>query len=319
MRYLVLGAGALGGYFGGMLAKGGSDVTFLVRPKRAAQLHKDGLIVKLQDGDELRTQVKTVQQGQLNGTYDVILLCCKAYDLDSAIDAIGPATGEQSVILPVLNGVRHVDILAEKFGQGRVMGSLTTINAALMPDGAIQQSQVRVNINAIGELDGRSSDRGTTIKAALEAGGIPVQISNIIVPMMWLKFLGFAISATIASLTRSRAGVIAQSASGSSLVSAVIDECTRVVTAAGYPPAPPPAPDTAAIIRGLFSQPGSTYGPSILIDMEDGRPTEGEHTIGDLAERAAKLGIAAPLLTAARCNLQAHEIKRAGASSAVTE
>src|SRR3954466_2376340 len=73
MRYLVLGAGALGGYFGGMLIKGGADVTFLVRPKRAAQLERDGLIVKLQDGSELRGKANTVQQGQLNGTYDVIL------------------------------------------------------------------------------------------------------------------------------------------------------------------------------------------------------------------------------------------------------
>src|SRR3954466_2086365 len=99
MRYLVLGAGALGGYFGGMLIKGGADVTFLVRPKRAAQLHRDGLVVKLQDGSEFRTKAKTVQQGEMNGTYDVILLTCKAYDLDGAMDAIAPAMTDQSVIL----------------------------------------------------------------------------------------------------------------------------------------------------------------------------------------------------------------------------
>ncbi len=310
MRYLVLGAGALGGYFGGMLIKSGADVTFLVRPKRAAQLHQDGLVVKLQDGSELRSKAKTVQQGRLNGTYDVILLSCKAYDLDGAMDALAPAMTEQSVIVPVLNGVRHIDLLTRRFGQSRVLGGLTTINAALMPDGAIQQSQLRINLNAIGELDGRTSDRCTAIKTALEAGGIPVQISDSIVAMMWAKFFGFVITATIASLTRSRAGAIAKSASGPLFVSAVIDECTRAVTAAGYPPAPPPAPDTASIMRGMFSQPASAYGPSILIDMEDGRPTEGEHTVGDLAERAARMGISVPLLTAARCNLQTYEINR---------
>src|SRR5262245_12267709 len=310
MRYLMLGAGALGGYFGGMLVKGGADVTFLVRPKRAAQLQRDGLVVKLQDGSELRTAVRTVQQGQLNGTYDVILLSCKAYDLDGAMDALTPAMTERSVIVPVLNGVRHIEVLTGRFGHARVLGGLTTINAALMPDGTIQQSQLRINLNAIGELDGRTSSRCESIKTALEAGGVPVQISDAIVAMMWAKFFGFVISATIASLTRSRAGAIARSASGPSLVSAVIDECTRVVTAEGYPPAPPPAPDTASIMRGMFSQPDSTYGPSILIDMEDGRPTEGEHTVGDLAERAARMGISAPLLTAARCNLQTYEINR---------
>lgn len=311
MRYLMLGAGALGGFFGGMLMKGGADVTFLVRPKRAAQLQRDGLVVKLQDGGELRTKAVTVQQGDLNGTYEVIVLTCKAYDLDGAMDAIAPAMTEQSVILPVLNGVRHIDVLTARFGAGRVLGGLTTINAALLPDGTIQQSQLRINLNAIGELDGRTSARCAAIKTALEAGGILVQISDAIIAMMWAKFFGFVISATIASLTRSRAGAIAGSASGPSFVSAVIDECTRVATAAGYPPVPPPAPDTASIMRGMFSQPGSTYGPSMLIDMEEWRPTEGEHTIGDLAERAVKVGVSAPLLTAARCNLQTYEINRA--------
>jgi 2-dehydropantoate 2-reductase len=310
MRYLVLGAGALGGYFGGMLLKGGADVTFLVRPGRAAQLERDGLTIRTQNGDELRTQVRTVQKGQLGGTFDVVLLTCKSYDLDDAMDAIAPAMGEQSVIIPVLNGVRHIDVLTAKFGPMRVLGGLTTINAALMSDGSIQQSQLRININVIGELNGRASKRCTVIKAALEAGGIPIQISDNILAMMWAKFFGFVISATIATLARSRAGAIARSASGPSFVSAVIEECTRVVTAAGYPPAPPPAPDTAGLMRGMFSQPDSIYGPSMLIDMEEGRPTEGEHTIGDMVERAARAGVNAPILGAARCNLQVYEINR---------
>ena len=155
----------------------------------------------------------------------------------------------------------------------RVLGGLTVINAAMMPDGTIQQSQVRINITAIGELDGRSSSRCTAIKTAMEAGGVPIQVTENILVMMWEKFFGFACSATIASLSRSRAGVIARAANGASFVSAVIDECTRVATAIGYPPIP--ALNTAGQITGLFSQTGSTYGPSILIDMEDGRPTEG--------------------------------------------
>jgi 2-dehydropantoate 2-reductase len=307
MRYLVLGAGALGGYFGGKLIKGGADVTFLVRPARAAQLQRDGLVVKSQDG-EIRTQVKTVQQGQLQGTYDVVLLCCKAYDLDGAISAIAPAMGERSVVLPLLNGVRHIDALTATFGSQRVLGGLTVVNAALMPDGIIQQSELRINITAIGELDGRLSARCTAIKTALEGGGVPVQINEDIVAGLWTKFFAFACNATIATLSRSRAGVIARSAAGASFVSAVIEECTQVVTAVGYPPLP--AFNSAGQIRGLFSQTDSTYGPSMLIDMEDGRPTEGEHTIGDLVERAALRGVNAPILTAALCNLQAYEMKR---------
>jgi 2-dehydropantoate 2-reductase len=305
MRYLVLGAGALGGYFGGMLLKGGADVTFLVRPKRAAQLERDGLVVKAQDG-EVRAPAKTIQQGQLHGTYDVVLLCCKAYDLDGAMAAIAPAMDDDSVILPLLNGVRHIDVLRDRFGPQRVLGGLTVINAALMPDGTIQQSQLRINITAIGELDGRASPRCAAIKTALEAGGIPVQLSDDIIAAMWMKFFGFASNATVASLTRSRAGAIAKSGAGASFVSAVIEECTRAVTAEGYPP----TPETAGLIQGLFSQPDSTYGPSMLIDIEEGRPTEGEHTIGDLVERAKRRGLNTPILSAALCNLQAYEINR---------
>ena len=305
MRYLVLGAGALGGYFGGKLIKGGADVTFLVRPARAAQLQRDGLVVKSQDG-EIRTPAKTIQQGQVDGAYDVVLLCCKAYDLNGAMAAIAPAIGDQSVVLPLLNGVRHIDVLTETFGRQRVLGGLTVINAALMPDGTIQQSQLRINITAIGELDGRASPRCAAIKTALEAGGIPVQLSDNIIAAMWMKFFGFACNATVASLTRSRAGAIATSNAGAAFVSAVIEECTRAVTAEGYPP---PA-DTPGLIRGLFSQPDSTYGPSMLIDIEDGRPTEGEHTIGDLMERASRRGVSTPILSAALCNLQAYEINR---------
>jgi 2-dehydropantoate 2-reductase len=305
MRYLVLGAGALGGYFGGMLLKGGADVTFLVRPKRAAQLERDGLVVKAQDG-EVRTPAKTIQQGQLHGTYDVVLLCCKAYDLDGAMAAIAPAMDDDSVILPLLNGVRHIDVLRDRFGPQRVLGGLTVINAALMPDGTIQQSQLRINITAIGELDGRASPRCAAIKTALEAGGIPVQLSDNIIAAMWMKFFGFASNATVASLTRSRAGAIAKSGAGASFVSAVIEECTRAVTAEGYPP----TSETAGLIQGLFSQPDSTYGPSMLIDIEEGRLTEGEHTIGDLVERATRRGLNTPILSAALCNLQAYEINR---------
>ncbi len=121
----------------------------------------------------------------MEGTYDVVLLCCKAYDLMDAISAIAPAMGEQSVVLPFLNGVRHIDVLTETFGPQRVLGGLTVINAALMPDGTIQQSELRINITAIGELDGRISSRCAAIKMALEAGGIPVQVSDDIVVACW--------------------------------------------------------------------------------------------------------------------------------------
>src|SRR5260370_41084907 len=156
MRSLVLGAGVVGGYFGGTLLKGGADVTFLVRHKRAAQLQRDGLVVKGQDG-EIRTPATAIQQDQLQGAYDVFLLCCKAYDLDGAMAAIAPAMADHSVIVPLLNGVRHIDVLKDRFGPQRVLGGLTIINTPPMPGGTIQHSQPRINLTAVAELDGGAS------------------------------------------------------------------------------------------------------------------------------------------------------------------
>lgn len=304
MRWLILGAGALGGFYGARLLQAGADVTFLVRPGRARQLAQDGLVVKTQDGETLRHNVRTLQRGEVDGRYDVVLLTCKAYDLPDAMDAITPAVGDGTAILPVLNGVRHIDLLKDRFGAEHVLGGISVINAALLPDGVIQQSQVRINMNYHGELDGKVSLRCTAIARDLRL--IDGKAVPDIGTQMWGKFFGFACNATITTLTRSRAGTIARSGAGANFVSLVIGEVGSIVEAETGWPAPP---EVGNIIRGMFAQPESTYGPSIVVDMEERRRTEGEHTIGDLVDRANRRGIAVPILTAARCNLQAYELK----------
>jgi 2-dehydropantoate 2-reductase len=219
---------------------------------------------------------------------------------------LAPAMGEQSAVLPLLNGIRHIALLEGRFGSNRVLGGVTAINAALTPDGVIVQSQFRVNFNFVGELTGAASQRIEAIRKALELGGIPVTVSGNITAVMWNKFFGFASIAAIASLTRSRAGPIALSGAGSAFVEAVIDECARACEAEGYP-APPQLLD---VVRGTYSQSDSSYGPSLLVDVESGRPTEGEHTIRDLVRRAMHHGIPTPILGAALCNLQAYELNR---------
>ena len=306
MRFLVLGAGALGGYFGGKLLKGGADVTFLVRPKRAAQFAERGLVLKTQD-EEIRRPAKTLLAGQIDGAYDVILLCCKSYDLAEAIAAIAPAVGPRSVVLPLLNGIKHISTLTDRFGPDRVLGGVAAVNAVLMPNGDVVQTPVKIDMTAFGELSGGRSARCADIHRAFVAGGLPGAVSEDIIASLWAKFFAFACIAAIATLTRARAGTVARSPSAATFVAAVIEECARVVAAEGYP-----APnDVAEIVRSLFAQRDYNYGPSILVDMEEGRPTEGEHTIGDLVERATRRGVAVPILTAALRNLQAYELGRA--------
>jgi 2-dehydropantoate 2-reductase len=184
---------------------------------------------------------------------------------------------------------------------------LTAVNAVLAPNGDIVQTPVKIAMtSAFGELSGQRSARCAAIQQAFDAARLSVAVRDDIIAFMWAKLFAFACNAAVATLTRARAGVIAASAAGASLVSAVIEECGHVVAAEGYPP----PKEMADIVRGLYAQLDSKYGPSMLVDMEAGRPTEGEHTIGDLVQRATRRGVPVPILTAALCTLQMYELGR---------
>jgi 2-dehydropantoate 2-reductase len=139
-RFLVLGAGAVGGYFGGRLAAAKADVTFLVRPARAAALRERGLVIESPMGD-LRLPVRVATADNLNGVFDTVVLTAKAYGLEQAIATIRPAVGPRTAILPVLNGLGHFDRLDAAFGQERVLGGVAYIVATLTADGASAQAQ----------------------------------------------------------------------------------------------------------------------------------------------------------------------------------
>ncbi|HJU20260.1 MAG TPA: 2-dehydropantoate 2-reductase [Stellaceae bacterium] len=305
MRFLVLGAGGLGGFFGASLLEGGAEVAFLVRARRAEQLARDGLVVKTPER-VIRRRVKTLGAGACDGRYDVVLLACKAYDLDGAIADFAPALGDNGAVLPVLNGIAHIARLTERFGEARVLGGVSMINAHLSPDGEITRFAEFPGWISVGELDGRISTRCEEIARAFEQGGVPSMVSSRILAEMWEKFAAFAAIAEVATLTRASAGAVAATAEGAAFVAAACEECARVTAAEGYPP----PREIGETIRGLYARAGSPYRPSILVDLEAGRPTEGEHTIGDLVRRAVRHGIAVPALRAALCALQAHEVKR---------
>jgi 2-dehydropantoate 2-reductase len=305
MRFLILGAGGLGGYYGGVLLKSPADVAFLVRPRRAAQLAARGLVVKNPEGDFV-TPVKTLLAGEVNDPYDIVLLACKAHDLDSAIEAIAPAVGPESAVLPVLNGIDHITILTDRFGDHRVLGGMSLVRAELSPGGDIIRPEGSgLGKTSYGELNRERSARCEAIQTALAAGGVVSTISDDILAEMWAKFCGFATAATIAALIRARAGEIASAGAGATFVDSVFEECARVTAAEGYPT----PPEMGDLVRGMFARAGSTYGPSILWDLENGRRTEGEHTVGDMVRRADRHGLEVPLLRAALCNLQIHEAR----------
>src|SRR5689334_12024918 len=132
MRTLVVGAGATGGYFGGRLAQAGRDVTFLVRPGRAARLAERGLRIRSPDGEtELRPRTVTAADGH----YDLVLVAVKSYALETALTDLTPAVGPRTVVIPLLNGIRHIESLVRRFGADRAWGGVCMIHAMLDADG----------------------------------------------------------------------------------------------------------------------------------------------------------------------------------------
>lgn len=305
MKILVLGAGGIGGYFGGRLAAAGADVVFLVRPKRAAQLADKGLVIKSPHGD-LQRAVNTALAGDLKPVYDLVVLACKAYDLDSAIAAITPAVGPHTAILPTLNGLRHIDVLQETFGAARVLGGLAQIAVTLAPEGEIRHLS-DFHLLVFGERSGGRSPRCDAFAQLCAAANFTSRLSDTINLELWEKFVFLATLAGMTCLMRASVGAIMRADDGETLMRDMLEECRRIAAAAGHPP----RADTMARYAGLLTERGSSFAASMLRDVERGGPTEGEHIVGDMLQRGRTLGMATPLLRTALCSLQAYERGRA--------
>ncbi len=207
MRILVVGAGAIGGYFGGRMLEAGRDVTFLVRPRRAAELASAGLVIKSPNGDATLKNPPTVQADKLAEKFDVVLLSCKAFDLDDAIKSFAPAVGPQTSIIPLLNGMRHLDVLDRKFGRERVLGGLCAIAATLNEAREVVQLAPMQSLN-FGERDGKLSDRVRAIAEVMASGITGSVASENIVQEMWEKWVFLASFAASTCLMRGPVGSI---------------------------------------------------------------------------------------------------------------
>src|SRR5579863_9827254 len=188
MRILVVGAGAIGGYFGGRLLAAGRDVTFLVRAGRAAQLASGGLAIRSVHGDLDLPAPPTAQAGSISAPFDLVLLSCKAYDLEGAIESFAPAVGPATAILPLLNGMAHLDALDRRFGAGHALGGLCVISATLDPEGRVRHLN-DLHALVFGERDGASSKRVEAIDAALSSAGFDARLSAAIEQDMWDKWV----------------------------------------------------------------------------------------------------------------------------------
>jgi 2-dehydropantoate 2-reductase len=304
MKILLLGAGAVGGYFGGRLAEKGADVVFLVRPRRAAQLKERGLVVRSPHGD-IKQKVACVLPEQLTPGYDFIILACKAYDLESATSAIAPAVGKGTAILPLLNGVAHMEMLSKKFGAERVLGGSCQIAATLTENGEIHHLYP-VHKIIFGERSGVKSARCKALEAAFATTSVTYLLSETIDLDMWEKFVFLAALASATCLMRASIGAIMQTAEGEAIVLEMLDECKNVAAASGYAP----REEQMAWSRKVLTERGSVMAASMLRDIERNGKTEADHIIGDMLRMARKHKLQPPLLRLAYCHLQAYEARQ---------
>jgi 2-dehydropantoate 2-reductase len=307
MRVLVVGAGAIGGYFGGRMLQAGRDVTFLVRAKRAAELASAGLVIKSPNGDVTLKNPPTVQADRLNGKFDVILLSCKAFDLDDAMKSFAPAVGPQTAIIPMLNGMRHLDMLDQKFGRERVLGGLCGIAVTLDEHRQVVQLHPMQSLT-FGERDGKLSDRVRAIADVMASGNFNTVASEQIIHDMWEKWVFLASLAASTSLMRAAVGHILAAPNGKDFMQGMLDECSAVAAAEGYPPRAPFLERS----RGMLLTEGSQLTASMYRDIKSGAPVEADHVIGDLMMRGDASKVPVPKLRIAYTHLKAYEKQRVG-------
>ncbi|MDE1169746.1 MAG: 2-dehydropantoate 2-reductase [Verrucomicrobium sp.] len=307
MKILVLGAGAVGGYFGGRLLQAGRDVTFLVRPRRAEQLARHGLVIQSAVDPRTLSHPPTVLAEWVRAPFDLVLLTCKAYDLDSSIAAIAPAVGPETLILPLLNGMRHLDILSAAFGAERVLGGRCRVSTTLDEQGAIQQL-TGVQSIAFGEQGGGLTPRVEKAAEALRTPSFEVVASEAVLQEMWEKWVLLASLASATTLMRASIGEICAAPGGKEMIHGLIDECCAIAQGAGHPPRPP----FLQTVRNTLTEAHSSLTASMFRDMEKGAPIEADQIVGDLLVRGGMKGGRFPLLELAYTRLKIYEAARQG-------
>jgi 2-dehydropantoate 2-reductase len=304
MRILIVGAGALGGYFGARLLQAGRDVTFLVRPRRAAQLAKTGLVVRSKFGDVHIPAPPIVFAENVSTPYDLILVGCKAYDLESTMDSFARGVGPNTAILPFLNGMKHFDSLAARFGAQHVLGGLAMISATLDDDGIVLHLN-DIHMLTYGELDGSDSARMAAITATFAGVNLDTRPTATIVQELWEKWVLIASLGGITSLMRAQIGDI-ERAGAADIGVAILAECSAIATANGHPPRP------AVLERGhvQLTKPGSPLAASMAKDVDRGARTEADHIIGDLLARRVGSANEQSLLNIVYAHLRSYEARR---------
>ncbi len=303
MKILVVGAGAIGGYFGGRLLEKGEDVTFLVREGRRKQIQERGLMIESIHGNVLLLP-EMIVAGEEAGPFDIILLSTKAYHLDQAIEDIRPYVSENTMVLPLLNGILHIERLIKEFGEDRVIGGLCFIETTLDKEGRVLQTSASHEL-VFGERSGEKTDRILKIAEAFSGTKAGFRLSNNISRDMWQKYMFISTLSGITTLMRAPLGPIRESRAGRQTLLRLQAEIFSVLKKVE-------APILADIdIIQMKQMDGLSYEmkSSMQRDMEKLSQVEANHLHGYLLEIAEKEQIQVPMLEAVYANLKVYELQ----------
>lgn len=288
MNIAVMGAGGLGGFIGGTLARSGLDVSFIARGQHLEAILQSGLRVESPSGDFSIKPANATDNPAEIGVVDLILFCVKSYDAMEAIEVVRPMVGSQTVILPVLNGVEHIDQLGDQLGAHHVLGGLAMIGANIAEPGLI--SHFALNSLEFGEIDGGISDRCMNIQRSLAQDTIDIRAVPNVLERMWWKFAGIC-GAGVFTVMRGRKELVWDFPETQELIRSALSEVVAVAHAKGIALSTSVVDEMLEVARSMPPH----YRPSTLVDLELGNRLEIESLNGALSRFGKQLGVATPV------------------------
>lgn len=290
MKIAIMGSGGVGGYYGALLAKSGNDVTFIARGAHLDAIRKNGLRVKSDAGEFTIQPAQATDDPSEIGIVDAVLFSTKLYDTVSAANLIKPIIGPDTFVVTVQNGVSSPDMLSDVLGREHILGGSTYIISHLHEPGIIEHMGSFKAIQ-FGELDGKITERAKAFEKVCADAEIDVTLSEHIDVRMWEKFIPLAVMSGLASLSRSPMGVIQSDPALAEIAREAVAEVVAVGRAKGIALAEDAETRT---VKGALSAPPETR-PSMLVDLERGKPLELPWLSGTVVKLGAELGVPTPV------------------------
>ncbi len=294
-----MGAGGIGGYYGGRLAKAGNAVHFIARGDHLRAMRRHGLRVEGKKESFDLPRVSATDDPSQIGLVDLVLVCVKAYDLERATEAIRPLVGGETTVIPLLNGVDAPQRIGRVLGQKSVMGGLAYVSAAIAEPGFIRQVSPFDRIR-FGDLPDTAAGRGAAIEAAMRHAGIDATFVDDIRSDLWRKFLFIAAASGVAALTGATMGPVLADPDTRALFVACMAEVEALAHHQGIFLPQGICGETLSFAEAA----GEGMKPSMLLDLEQGRPLELDALNGTAARLGSELGVATPVNRFIYCALK---------------